>query len=143
MPEASTANGTQLIQWDSSKGSLNAQWDMIPAGTASNGYPRYVFRNRWSRQCMDVDSTAVHAPVVQRPCDNTISQKWTRESPAGTTPNYATITNQHSRTGSELIGGDTALGARLQQYHRTPGAGNAEFKITSFNGSASTGVARP
>ena len=128
VPEASTANGTQLIQWSGSKKFLNAQWDML-----TDGQGRHTFRNRWSRQCMDVDSTAAAAPVVQRPCDGTISQKWTRDVPPGTAPGYATITNQWSKLDLNVVGADTGLGARLMQWHRTPGAANAEFEIIGFN----------
>jgi Ricin-type beta-trefoil lectin domain-like len=124
VPEASTKNDTQIIQWNGSKKFMNGQWEMLPAG---NG--RHTFRNRWSRQCLDVTSTAAGAPVVQRPCDGTVSQKWRRDALTSTD---STITNVWSELDLNVEGGSTALGAKLIQWPRT-GGDNAIFTITGYN----------
>ena len=126
VPEASTKNGTQIIQWDGPT-FMNGQWELLnPPGVGS----RFSIRNRWSRQCLDVDSVTDGAPVVQRPCDGTISQQWTTnsEQEAGD-PNYRNITNHWSGHDLNIEGASTAYGAKLMQFHRVYGAPNALFRI--------------
>src|SRR5262245_39972927 len=90
VPEASTAPGTPIIQWSDGMTSMNGQWEMLPAD-ATPDLSDVSFRNRWSRQCLTVD-TKQPAPVVQRPCDGRQSQAWTvtYNHPGD---KYSTITN--------------------------------------------------
>ena len=75
VPEASTKNGTQIIQWANNK-DMNGLWETVN----NPGMSGSSIRNRWSRQCLDVASTAAGAPVIQQPCDGTISQQWKSNS---------------------------------------------------------------
>jgi Ricin-type beta-trefoil lectin domain-like len=122
VPEASTANGTQIIQWNG-KHFMNGQWEWVYGPGDHLG-----LRNRWSRQCLDVDSKTDGAPVVQRPCDGSISQSWTYNSGQQSgDENYRNITNAWSKLDLNIAGASTALGAKLVQYHHVQGAPNAMF----------------
>jgi hypothetical protein len=127
VPEASTKNGTQIIQWNGAP--MNGQWETLNPPGVSEGIS---IRNRWSRQCLDVGSTAQGAPVVQRPCDGTVSQRWktNSEQEAGD-PFYRNITNLWSGLDLNVDGGSTALGAKLIQWPRVKGAPNALFNIVA------------
>ena len=126
VPEASTKNGTQIIQWDGDT-FMNGQWEAFLGNDDGKGG---AIRNRWSRQCLDVTSMADGAPVVQRPCDGTLSQKWTvnSEQEAGD-KYYRNITNAWSELDLNIEGASTAHGAKLMQFHRVYGAPNALFRI--------------
>jgi hypothetical protein len=121
VPEASTKNGTQIIQWDGST-FMNGQWEFV-----ANNSGMYI-RNRWSRQCLDVTSTVAGTPVVQRPCDGTISQRWTynTEQQAGD-PVYRNFKNSWSGLDLNVEGGSKEYGAKLIQWHHVHGAPNAMF----------------
>jgi hypothetical protein len=118
VPEASTKNGTQIIQWKS-PGAMNEQWEFV--GT--------TIRNRWSRQCLTVDSMAQGAPVVQRPCDGSTSQSWTKYSEGGNYT-YFTIRNQWSGQETNVAGGSGQYGAKLIQWPHVPMSPNAMFSRT-------------
>ena len=125
VPEASTAPGTPIIQWSDGMKSLNGQWQLLPAAaTADPG--DISIRNRWSRQCLTVDSKQP-GPVVQRPCDGRQSQAWkdTYSQPGN---QYATITNAWSGLDLNISGGSKELGAQLIQWYHSPNAPNALFR---------------
>jgi hypothetical protein len=127
VPDASTKNGTQIIQWNGAP--MNGQWETLnPPGVSG----RFAIRNRWSRQCLDVDSLAQGAPVVQRPCDGSVSQQWktNSEQEAGDRF-YRNLTNQWSGLDLNVDGGSTALGAKLIQWPRVKGAPNALFNLVA------------
>jgi hypothetical protein len=121
VPEASTKNGTQIIQWDGST-FMNGQWEFV---AKDNGMS---IRNRWSRQCLDVTSTAAGTPVVQRPCDGTVSQRWTYNTAqqAGD-PVYRNFKNSWSGLDLNVEGGSKEYGAKLIQWPHVQGAPNAMF----------------
>jgi len=122
VPEASTKNGTQIIQWKQ-PGAMNEQWEFVTNS----------IRNRWSRQCLTVDSTAQGAPVVQRPCDGSSAQKWdlvTHQDDGGDY-NYFNIRNQWSRLELNVAGGSGQYGALLIQWPHVPRSPNAMFSKTS------------
>jgi alpha-L-fucosidase 2 len=126
VPEASTKNGTQIIQWDGTT-FMNGQWELHnPPGVSG----RFSIRNRWSRQCLDVGSKDQGAPIVQQPCDGSPSQQWSynSEQEAGD-QFYRNVTNHWSGLDLNVEGGSTALGAKLIQWPRVKGAPNALFKI--------------
>ena len=129
VPEASTNHGTQIIQWKQ-PGALNEQWEYV--GDQDGWYlaPHHSIRNRWSRQCLAVDSKADGAPVVQRPCDGTAGQKWDFTSASG---GYGYWTNYWSGLDLNVVGASTQLGAKLMQYHRVAGAANTLFATVSDN----------
>lgn len=125
VPAASTENGTQVIQWDGDA-FMNGQWEWLPATNTSHGHS---IRNRWSRQCLDVDSKTDGAPVVQRPCDGSPSQQWWQDTPKGSFL-WAHIVNIWSGLDLNVVGASTAPGAKVMQFHRVPGASNTLFNVT-------------
>ena len=129
VPEASTAPGTPIIQWSDGMTSMNGQWEMLPAD-ATPDLSDVSFRNRWSRQCLTVDSKQP-APVVQRPCDGRQSQAW-NASYSQPDNKYATITNTWSGLDLNISGGSTAMGAQLIQWYHSPNASHALFKTTGL-----------
>jgi hypothetical protein len=122
VPEASTKNGTQIIQWKQ-PGAMNEQWEFLSTGP---------IRNRWSRQCLTVDSAAQGAPVVQRPCDGGIAQKWVKvtHQDDGGDYNYFNIRNQWSSLEMSVSGGSGQYGAKLVQWPHVPMSPNAMFSRT-------------
>ena len=123
VPDASTAPGTPIIQWSDGMTAMNGQWEFLRANPAT-----YVvqIRNRWSRQCLTVDSKQP-GPVVQRPCDGRASQGWSYEYQQGW---YSTITNEWSGLDLNVSGASTALGAEVIQWYHSPSSPNALFKTT-------------
>jgi ricin-type beta-trefoil lectin protein len=121
VPEASTSNGTQVIQWDGGA-FMNGQWEQL----SSPKHAGVAFRNRWSRQCLTVDSKTDGAPVVQRPCDGSIRQQWwyryDKQSPL-----HHNLVNVWSGLDLNVVGASYAPGAKLMQFHHVPGASNALF----------------
>lgn len=129
VPEASTAPGTPIIQWSGGMTSMNGQWEILYA----KGTPyifEYSIRNRWSRQCLTVDSKQP-GPVVQRPCDGRPSQVWTFAS-SPSLSNYATVTNTWSGLDLNISGGSKDLGAQLIQWYHSPTAPNALFRRPTY-----------
>ena len=104
----------------------NGQWKMIPKGV---GGQTFQFENRYSHQCLDVlgDSTAEGAAVVQNPCDNHLSQQWTRwtDPVLPVWHNY----NRHSGKYLAVANGSVAPGARFVQSGYTAGAANEMMQI--------------
>jgi hypothetical protein len=74
VPSPYTTNGLQVAQDTYGSLQYNTQWSMT-----STGGDTYVFENRYSHECLDVDGNSpdAGAAVVQNPCDNTTSQRWT------------------------------------------------------------------
>ena len=126
VPDASTAPGTPIIQWSHGMTSMNGQWELL--GVKATPVLDFAIRNRWSRQCLTVDSKQP-GPVVQRPCDGRPSQAWKieRSQPGNY---YATITNTWSELDLNISGGSTDLGAQLIQWYHSPNASNALFRTT-------------
>jgi Ricin-type beta-trefoil lectin domain-like len=125
VPEATTTPGTPIIQWSGGMTSMNGQWEILYA----KGTPyifEYSIRNRWSRQCLTVDSKQP-GPVVQRPCDGRPSQVWTFTY-SQSLSNYATVTNAWSGLDLNISGGSKELGAQLIQWYHSPDAPNALFR---------------
>jgi Ricin-type beta-trefoil lectin domain-like len=123
VPDASTVNGSTVIQW-SRPDAMNSQWELLVAPG-----DRKFIRNRWSRQCLHVDSAAP-GPVVQRPCDGSAKQRWKLSFPTSPAPNITHhITNEYSGLDLNISGGSGVPGAQLIQYPRVPGAPNTLFKI--------------
>jgi hypothetical protein len=122
VPEASTKNGTQIIQWKS-PGAMNEQWEFVSTG---------AIRNRWSRQCLAVDSVAQGAPVVQRPCDGSLAQSWTKVSynDDGAGYDYFNIRNDWSKLVMNVSGGSGQYGAKLIQWPHVAMSPNAMFSRT-------------
>lgn len=124
VPEASTQNGTQIIQWKQ-PGAMNEQWELVGGASPS-------IRNRWSRQCLTVDSAAQGAPVVQRPCDGSSRQRWTWVwKPDGDDARFANIRNQYSGLDLNVAGGSGAYGAKLIQWVHVPHTPNALFTFAA------------
>jgi hypothetical protein len=122
VPAASTKNGEQIIQWSGTH-FMNGQWEWVYGPNNHLG-----LRNRWSRQCLDVESTSENTPVVQRPCDGSISQAWSYNSEQQSgDPNFRNISNNWSGLDLNIAGASTALGGKLVQYHHVKGAPNAMF----------------
>ena len=123
VPEASTKNGTPIIQWKQ-PGAMNEQWEF----TSDD-----AIRNRWSRQCLTVDSVAQGAPVVQRPCDGGIAQKWTKVSynDDGAGYDYFNIRNQWSKLVMNVSGGSGQYGAPIIQWPHVARSPNAMFSMTT------------
>jgi Ricin-type beta-trefoil lectin domain len=120
VPGASTKNGTQIIQWKS-PGAMNEQWEFVGA----------AIRNRWSRQCLAVDSTAQGAPVVQRPCDGSTSQSWTKYSEGGNYT-YFNIRNQWSGQDINVAGASGQYGAKIIPWPHVSMSPNAMFSRTEI-----------
>jgi hypothetical protein len=122
VPEASTKNGTQIIQWNS-PGAMNEQWEFLGLGE---------IRNRWSRQCLTVDSVAQGAPVVQRPCDGSLAQRWDKVSfnDDGAGYDYFNLRNQWSRLVMNISGGSGQYGAKVVQWPHVAMSPNAMFSRT-------------
>jgi hypothetical protein len=124
VPEASTQNGTQIIQWKQ-PGAMNEQWELVGKAPA-------LIRNRWSRQCLTVDSSAQGAPVVQRPCDGSTKQRWSWVwQPDGDDPRFANIRNQYSGLDLNVAGGSGAYGAKLIQWPHVAHTPNALFTFAA------------
>jgi hypothetical protein len=123
VPEASTKNGTQIIQWKS-PGAMNEQWEFVGVG---------AIRNRWSRQCLTVDSKAQGAPVVQRPCDGSAGQEWVKVSynDDGAGYDYFNIRSQWSGLVMNVSGGSGQYGAPIIQWPHVPRSPNAMFSMTT------------
>ncbi|MGI5290818.1 RICIN domain-containing protein [Nonomuraea polychroma] len=125
VPEASTDNGTQIIQWNGVRVAMNNQWELIQP----SGSPGFMLRNRWSRQCLTVHSKTVGASVVQEPCQNSLNQQWVTETVNGIDTRFAAFKNLHSGLDMVVDNASTALGAKVIQWSRTT-APNAFFSIT-------------
>jgi hypothetical protein len=125
VPEASTKNGTQIIQWKQ-PGAMNEQWE-------TDGLGFGMIRNRWSRQCLTVDSKAAGAAVVQRPCEDSAAQNWARSSAQldGGEPGYFYLRNSMSGLDLNVEGGSGQYGAKLIQWPRVPLLPSAMFSDTT------------
>jgi Ricin-type beta-trefoil lectin domain len=123
VPEASTKNGTQIIQWKQ-PGAMNEQWEFTST---------LAIRNRWSRQCLTVDSIAQGAPVVQRPCDGSLAQKWDKVSfnDDGAGYDYFNLRNQWSRLVMNVSGGSGQYGAKIVQLPHVAMSPNAMFSYST------------
>ena len=122
VPEASTKNGTQIIQWKQ-PGAMNEQWEYVGG---------FKVRNRWSRQCLTVDSKAQGAPVVQRPCDGSPGQDWvkvTRQDDGGDWT-YFNLRSMWSGLELNVEGGSGQYGAKVVQWSHVPMSPNAMFSHT-------------
>ena len=119
---ASTKNGAEIIQWNAPH-HMNEQWEQLYNGSTTGGY---MFRNRWSRQCLTSPSSVEGAVIVQRPCDGTTNQLWLPEQPkeGGT---FWYLKNIATKFDLNVAGGSGEMGAPLIQYHRVNAAPNAEF----------------
>ena len=125
---ASTANGAEVAQWKH-VGAMNEQWEKIAFDGKTNSS---MFRNRWSRQCLTPASGAEGALVVQRPCVNSLDQRWAYgyytdhwEFMVGPYRNLATGFDLN------IAGGSGLMGAKLIQYRHAAGAPNAMFRLTA------------
>jgi hypothetical protein len=130
VPDASTKNGSPIIQWSDTtvngdSKSMNGQWEFLWRQGMGNGVS---IRNRWSRQCLDVDSVNP-GPVLQRPCDGTVSQEWiVNNAQQSGDPIYRNYRNAWSGLDLNISGGSTELGGQLIQWPHVQGAPNALFK---------------
>jgi hypothetical protein len=70
VPQSSTTNGTQLVQW-AHNGTNTQQWTLQPTG---DGYHRLINRN--SGRAADLAGTGNGAAVVQQPVSTAITQHW-------------------------------------------------------------------
>lgn len=80
VPSPYTTNGMQLQQDTYDDMHYYTQWGM----TSPDSGKTYVFQNRWSHECLDVDNGSLDAgaAVVQEPCDPSApspSQQWIKE----------------------------------------------------------------
>lgn len=125
IPEASTVNGTQAIQWGRPD-SMHGQWEHIFFFNKSG----YLIRNRWSRQCLDVLSKDP-GPVVQNPCNaNKKSQLWLDK---GIGDGTVYINNTWSKLDLNVSGAAIAIGAPLIQWFHSDGATNAIFDVDFYD----------
>jgi hypothetical protein len=118
---ASTQNGAEIIQWNALH-HMNEQWEQLSTGSTKG----YLFRNRWSRQCITSPNNVEGAVIVQRPCEGTSNQLWMPEQPKenGTFWYLRNLTNNFDLN---IAGGSGELGAKLIQYRHVNAAPNAEF----------------
>ena len=123
IPEASTINGTPAIQWSNAE-SMHGQWEFLDI----QGWNEVVFRNRWSRQCLDVTSK-YPGPVVQNPCNGKTSQRWILYPADGP---WMTIKNKWSGLDLNVSGAAIAIGAPLIQWPHSDGSAHAMFDMEVF-----------
>jgi hypothetical protein len=74
VPSPFTTNDLQVQTAAYDPMHYSGQWKQIFVAAHT-----YRFENRWSHQCLDTLgglTAEVRTPVVQRPCDTTMSQKW-------------------------------------------------------------------
>jgi hypothetical protein len=129
---ASTKNGAQVIQWDG-PGEMHGQWEYMSKFMLGMG--AYPIRNRWTRQCLDVGSTAWGALVVQNPCDGRSSQNWKFDELGWFDGAFHYfIRNDYSGLDLNVGGAAIAIGAPLIQWPRTVGANNSKFGVRNFSG---------
>jgi hypothetical protein len=113
VPSPWTTNDLRVEQRPYGANAYNGQWKMNLVGLGSD---TFEFQNRYSNQCLDIEngnSTVVGSAVVQRPCDGTTSQKWTRWQD----PNLAVwhIFNNWSGLYLGVEGGSSVSGADFVQ----------------------------
>jgi hypothetical protein len=119
---ASTQNGAEIIQWDGPS-YMNEQWEQLYNGSSQG----YMFRNRWSRQCITSPSNVEGAVIVQRPCEGTSNQLWMPEQPKEN-GSFWYLRNYANKFDLNIAGGSGELGAKLIQYRHVNAAPNAEFQ---------------
>jgi cytochrome c len=119
---ASTANGAEIGQWYAPN-HMNEQWEQL-----YNGSKGYMFRNRWSRQCITSPNNVEGAVIVQRPCEGTPNQLWMPEQPAGG-GTFWYLRNLTNKFDLNIAGGSGEMGAKLIQYRHVNAAPNAEFDM--------------
>jgi len=122
---ASTANGAELVQWDSN-GSYDQQFQFLDSGS---GY--YRIQVRLSGKVLDVASasTADGALVQQWGDANSTNQQWKVTESGG----YATFVNRATGKALDLWEWSTVKGGRVSQYTAT-GAVNQQWKLVPAAG---------
>jgi beta-glucanase (GH16 family) len=117
----STANGTQLEQWDCS-GNTNQQWTLTPQ---ANGTVQV--RSVFNGKCLDVRgfSTTDGAAIQQWDCSGNSNQQWTLSDDGG--GRYELISASDGKC-LDVTGENTANGALLQQWGCW-GGGNQRFVL--------------
>ncbi|MFF5939009.1 RICIN domain-containing protein [Streptomyces sp. NPDC012508] len=87
--QGDTANGALARVWN------NRHWDNNNRWVFENGdpYGYYMYRNKYTNQCLTATSTLEGAPVVQQPCDfYNKAQRWALNN--GNLPRYFYIRNK-------------------------------------------------
>jgi beta-glucanase (GH16 family) len=117
----STANGTQLQQWDCS-GGANQQWTLSPS---ANGTVQV--RSVSSGKCLDVRdfSTSDGAAIQQWDCSSNPNQQWTLSDDGS--GHYELISANDGKC-LDVTGENAANGALLQQWGCW-GGGNQRFAL--------------
>ncbi|WKX73815.1 beta-galactosidase [Streptomyces sp. XD-27] len=112
VPDASTGQGVQLIQW-SRHGDSNQQWIL-----ASLGHEITTLANAHSGHLVDVqgESTSDGAPIVQWPATRGVNQQWRATDAGG---GYVKLVSVHSGKVIGVEGGSTADGAKITQQDDT------------------------
>ncbi|MCD0443985.1 RICIN domain-containing protein [Glycomyces sp. A-F 0318] len=128
---ASTANGAELVQWDSN-GSTDQQFRFLDSG---GGY--YRIQARHSNKVLDVasGSTADGALVQQWGDANSTNQQWRVTESGG----YATFVNRASGKALDVWEWSTAKGGRISQYAPTGGT-NQQWELNEVGGGGPGGV---
>jgi subtilisin family serine protease len=107
--DASTLNGTQVIQWPCI-GDFNQQWSVIPIG---DGYFKFIARHSNKVLAVQSGSLLNGALVVQSTDSGTASQQW---QIVDIDSGYIRIMARQSGKALEVGGGSTVDGAQVQQW---------------------------
>jgi cytochrome c len=125
---ASTANGAEIIQW-MAPNHMNEQWEQLLPKGATLGY---LWRNRWTRQCLTSPNNVEGAVIVQRPCEGTPNQLWMPEQPKEG-GSFWYLRNYTNKFDLNIAGGSGEMGAKLIQYRHVNAAPNAEFDMVGHH----------
>jgi galactose oxidase len=121
VPSPWTTNGLQVVQGTWGAMAYNTQWTLTSVGLNT-----YTVKNRYSNQCLDTEngiSTTPGTPVVQRPCDDTLSQNWVRTH--DDVLSVWRFSNSYSGLYLGVENGSSVLGAGFVQ--KNLGANNASM----------------
>ncbi|WUB73563.1 RICIN domain-containing protein [Streptomyces sp. NBC_00576] len=108
VPNASTANGTLLLQWSCGTGT-EQQWRLEPVAGGNND--RYLVRNNNSKKCLAMPgaSTDDATQAIQWPCSTGSEQIWVQDS-------IGRLRNLNSDKCLAVPGGNTAIGTKVIQW---------------------------
>ena len=125
VPSPWTTNDLQVETAAYGAMAYNGQWKLtfVRANT-------YTIENRFSHQCLDTEngnSQVAGTPVVQRPCDGTLSQQWVRTLDA-VLPIWR-ISNYYSELYLGVENGSASAGAGFIQANYAPNNASRMFQI--------------